>query len=271
VTPLAHAEASAGWLEAAPLLALTALLGAAYVVCAARAPRGWSAWRTASWLAGCGTVAIALSPLVAAAAGPSAHMAQRLLLGMLAPLGLVLAAPMTLVLRVASRRGRRAIAAVLHSRAVRLLGHPVSAALLSTGGLFVVMLTPLYALAEATGPLHLALHVHYLGAGCLFVWAIAGPDPAPGRASMPVRVAVLVAAAGAHAFPAQYLYAHADTPPTGTAGGDVSAFQDAAQVMYYGGDAAELLLTIALFGGWYTRRARRFTRVQRTAASQAAA
>lgn len=270
MTVLAHADGTTAWLEAAPLLALTGLVGGAYVRCATRAPRGWSRWRTASWLAGCSALATAVSPLLTAWADPPAHMAQHLLLGMLAPLGLVLAAPMTLLLRVASRRARRPIARVLHLRTLGVLGHPATAAPLSTGGLFVVMLTPLYALAESNSLVHHAVHLHYLAAGYLFAWAIAGPDPAPARPSMPVRLAALVGAASAHAFLAKYLYAHAATLPPGAAG-DLAAVRDAAQLMYYGGDVAELLLAIALFGGWYARRGRQFMQRAPTAASQAGA
>lgn len=75
-----------------------------YVWLTRRAVRGWTAWRTVAWLAGCSVVGVAMSPVLAGRGDPVAHMAQHLLLGMLAPVGLVLAAPVTLVLR---RRARR--------------------------------------------------------------------------------------------------------------------------------------------------------------------
>ena len=270
MTVLAHAGGTTTWLQAAPLLALTALAGGAYVRCAARTPRAWSRWRTASWLAGCSVLAVAVSPVFTARRDPTAHTAQHLLFGAIAPLGLVLAAPMTLLLRVASRRVRRVVARVLHLRAVGVLGHPVTAALLSTGGMFAVMCTPLYALAESSSLVDHALHLHYLAAGYLFAWAIAGPDPAPGRPSMPVRLAVLVGAAGAHAFLAKFLYAHAATLPPGAAD-DPAGARDAAQLLYYGGDLAELLLAIALFGGRYARGGRQLMHSAPTAAEQAGA
>lgn len=265
----AHADGAAEWAQSAPLLALVAILAGAYVLGATRAPRGWSRWRTASWLAACAVLAIAVSPLLAVDTTAIEHMAQHLLLGMIAPLGLVLAAPITLVLRVAPRRARRTIARVLHLRAFRVVGHPITAAVLSTGGLFVVMLTPVYAVAESNSAVHYALHLHFLVAGYLFAWAIAGPDPAPGRPSMPVRTAVLVGAAGAHAFLAKYLYAHAaDLPPDASWG--IAEVQDAAQLMYYGGDLAELLLAVALFSGWYARRGRQLMRTSPASVPQSA-
>jgi cytochrome c oxidase assembly factor CtaG len=185
-------------------------------------------------------IALLLSGCVLLAAGlslsgedPRTHMAQHLLLGMLAPLGLVMGAPVTLLLRKVPPI-RRPLARVLRSTPVHVLAHPVTAALLSTGGLYAVLLTPIDL------PHHL-LHLHYLAAGCLFTWAIAGPDPAPRRPGVRVRAATLVVAGAAHAVLAKYLYA----------GADDSASRAAAQLLYYGGDLTEVLLAIALFAGWY--------------------
>jgi putative membrane protein len=180
-------------------------------------------------------------------------MAQHLLLGLFAPLALVLGAPVTLLLRVAAPPVRRTLGRALRSAPAHLLAHPVTAALLSTAGLAMVLLTPLYATAERHPLLHAGLHVHYLAAGYLFAWSIAGPDPAPRRPSLGVRAGTLLAAAAGHAVLAKVLYAHAGALPPG-AGQDADAVRAAAQLMYYGGDAAELLLATALFAGWYRRR-----------------
>jgi putative membrane protein len=222
-------------------LVLVGVLAVGYLLAAARDPRGWRPWRTVAWLAGCAALAVGVSPLLAGH-DPRAHVAQHLLLGMLAPLGLVLAAPVTLLLRISPPVTGRAVVRLLRSRPARVLGHPVTAALLSTGGLSVIMLTPAHAVAAG----HPLLHLHYVAAGSLFTWAIAGPDPAPHRPGPMSRAAVLVAAAGGHAFLAKVLYARA---------GD-GAEAAAAQLMYYGGDVAELMLATALFAGWYRRRGR---------------
>jgi putative membrane protein len=58
---------------------------------------------------------------------------------------------------------------ILRWRLVRVVGHPVSAAVLSVGGLFVVMLTPLYSALERYPLVHQGVHLHYLAAGYLFV------------------------------------------------------------------------------------------------------
>jgi putative membrane protein len=116
-------------------------------------------------------------------------------------------------------------------------------------------LTPLYAASVQHGLLHHAVHVHFLAAGYLFAWSIAGPDPAPRRPGTGVRTAVLVVAAGAHSYLGKLLYAGAGELPPG-AGHGTAEMEAAAQWMYYGGDLAELLLATALFAAWYRRAGR---------------
>ncbi|WP_369205495.1 cytochrome c oxidase assembly protein, partial [Streptomyces sp. PU-14G] len=142
--------------------------------------REWSAWRSAGFLSGCGLLAVALLPPLAGWAHGDfrGHMAQHLLVGMYAPLLLVLGAPVTLLLRTLPGKRARALTSVLRSRPARVLTHPVSALLLNTGSLAVLYCTPLYGAAMARPWGHWLLHLHFLAAGCLFAWVVAGPDPA---------------------------------------------------------------------------------------------
>jgi putative membrane protein len=236
----------------APLL-IAAVLVALYGVAVLRQrPRRWSWWRTASWVAGSALLALAFGPPLAALAHQDlrAHMAQHLLLGMFAPLGLVLAAPGTLTLRALPVPAARRLVGLLGSHPLRWLSHPLSALALNVGGMYLLYLTPLYELSRQSGALHVALHAHFLAAGCLFTWAIAGVDPAPHRAAWPLRLAVLTGSIAAHATLAKLMYASG--LPRGVA--DLAELQAAAQLMYYGGDLAELLLAIALFSHWYRQR-----------------
>ncbi|MBM0232522.1 cytochrome c oxidase assembly protein [Micromonospora sp. STR1_7] len=179
-----HAADGPGWLPLLPV----ALLAGGYVLAAVRDSRGWAHRRTAAWLAGCALLAVAVGPLAQLPDDPRGHMAQHLLLGMFAPLGLVLGAPVTLLLRAGPPPVRRMVGRLLRFRPLHLIAHPVTAALLSTGGLALVLLTPLYAVAERQPTLHHALHLHYVAAGYLFAWSLAGPDPAPRRPGLAVRV-----------------------------------------------------------------------------------
>jgi putative membrane protein len=97
-----------------------------------RSGRAWRAWRTITFAVGLVLVAAALSPPVeAAATGARGHMTQHLLLGMYAPL--VLGAPATLPLAALPVRARPRVAAVLRSRPLHALSHPVTAAVLTVG------------------------------------------------------------------------------------------------------------------------------------------
>lgn len=240
------------------LLAVAALVLAAYAVGLAREQRrgrAWSPWRTLGFGAGMTLVIVAMAPPLAAIAHHDlrAHMTQHLLIGMLAPIGIVLGAPMTLALRSLSPLRARRVVAVLHARPTRWLAHPVTALALSLGGMIVLYGTPLYAAMHARPVLHVLVHVHFVAAGCLFAWSIAGVDRVgPARPSHRARLVVLFVAIAAHATLAKTMYALGW--PVGTLH-PVGEAQQAAQIMYYGGDLSELLLAIALFASWpYAQR-----------------
>lgn len=249
-----------GPVPTAVAVALLAALAAAYLLLARRTARrhpakGWSPWRTASFLAGCALVAGALLPPLGAFAHGDfrGHMVQHLLIGMYAPLGLVLGAPVTLLLRTLPSRRARWLTGLLHSRPLRFLAHPVTALLLSTGSLAVLYGTPLYDMTAARPALHWLVHAHFLLSGCLFAWVVAGPDPAPARPGVPARLVLLGVAVAFHAAFSQLLYGgfligvHAP----------VDQVRGGAELMYYGGDLAELLLAGALVATWRPSRGSR--------------
>jgi len=244
-----------GWVLVVLVIAVPSVWYAGAVHARRAGGRTWSGRRTTSFVLGVLLVAVAFSPPAQAAAhgDPRGHMAQHLVLAMFAPLALVLGAPMTLLLGTLRSRGRRRASRLLRSRLVHGLAHPLTAAVFDMGALFVLYLTPLYALAAGNAWLHSLVAAHFLAAGYLFTWSIAGADPAPRRPSLGTRVTVLVAAAAAHAYLAKVLYAGAGALPPGS-GDDAAAARSAALLMYYGGDLAEILLAVALFAAWYRRR-----------------
>jgi putative membrane protein len=220
-----------------------------------RRGRRWSSWRTAGFQLGVVLVASALSP-AAETADARGHMAQHLLLDMYAPIALALGAPVTLLLVALPRRCRRPVAALLRSRPLHALTHVATAAVLSVGGLYLLYLTPLYALTLRSEAAHHLLHAHLLLTGYLFAWAIAGPDPAPRRPGTAARITAVVAAGGAHSYLAMLLYSRAPllSPGNGQGAAELAA---AAQWMYYGGHLADLALLTALFAAWYRRTGQR--------------
>ncbi|MQY06493.1 hypothetical protein ACRB68_45830 [Actinomadura sp. RB68] len=235
------------------LLPLLMAAGYLWLVVRARRRGPWPGWRTGAFLFGVVLVAVALLPPI----GPWAHddfrghMLQHMLIGMYAPIALVLGAPVTLLLRALPARQARRVTALLRSRAMRVLADPVVALLLSVGVLGVLYYSPLYGVMSGQPVLHHLLHLHFLLAGCLFAWVIAGPDPAPHRPGVPARLVLLGVAVAAHATVSQLMYSglylRVDAP--------AEQIQGAAQIMYYGGDIAELLLAAALVAAWRPARA----------------
>lgn len=213
----------------------------------------WPTNRVISFSIGVLLLAVALVPHMHlyAMADIRGHMIQHLIIGMLAPIGLVFGAPMTLTLRSLSKPLSRIIVRFLHSPFVRLLTHPTLALVLNIGGMFLLYLTPLYQLSLSHTFLHVFIHIHFLFAGYLFAWSIVGPDPAPKRPGLSVRLSVLFVAIASHAILSKYMYAQ--VLPSGT-GHSPDQVRVAAQIMYYGGDFSELLLVIALFYLWTKSR-----------------
>lgn len=174
------------------------------------------------------------------------HMYQHLLIGMYAPIGLVLGAPVTLLLRSLPRRAGKTIGRALKSRPLHLLAHPVTALILNVGGLAALYFIPLYTTAAQTPGLHWLIHAHFLLAGYLFAWVIAGPDPAPRRPTVPARLVILGVAIAAHAIISQLLYAGLFVQVNATA----VELRQAGELMYYAGDIAELILAFAMVTAW---------------------
>ncbi|MGH3729650.1 MAG: cytochrome c oxidase assembly protein [Micromonosporaceae bacterium] len=251
-----------------------------------RAGTPWPVWQLASWCAGWAVVVVATSSGLAAYAPLmfSVHMAQHLVLMTLAPILMVLGAPVTLALRALRRttepgmRGPREwLRLALHSRVTKLLAHPVVALAVLTVSLFGMYFTSLYELALRYHVAHLAMLLHLLAAGYLFYWAVVGVDPTPHRVAPPVRMLVLFAGMAFHAFFGVALmqsgfpmaagwYAELDLPWLGdpladqrTAGGIAWSF----------GEIPSLVVAIALVAQWLRadeREARRFDRAVERAA-----
>ncbi len=147
---------------------------------AARNGRCWSRRRTAVFLTGC--LLLILASVPAAHADFLDHTAQHLLVGMYAPLALVLGAPVTLVLRNLPSVGARAVGRILHVRAVRVLGHPITVLGLNLGGLAVLYLTPLYATSRRSTPRPSPIPACTAPSSCISWWPVtsspgSSPDP----------------------------------------------------------------------------------------------
>ena len=135
------------------------------------------------------------------------HMLAHMVLGMVAPIGIVLGAPITLALRTlpqgrtSDERGLRGtLIALLHSKPVGIFTNPVVILALFDGSLFALYMTTLFGNMMNSHLGHLLMNVHFLLAGILFFHVIIGIDPNPRKVPHIVRIVILFAAMSIHAF-----------------------------------------------------------------------
>ncbi|MCI3918694.1 cytochrome c oxidase assembly protein [Paenibacillus sp. TRM 82003] len=211
-----------------------------------RLRRPWPLRRSLCWHAGTLAAAAAVAGPAAALHAPfPAHMLAHLLLGMLAPLLLVLGEPVALTLRALPTGAARRFARWLRAPAFRLAADPAFAALLHIGGLWLLYRTPLYAAMHHQPALHLAVHVHLFLAGFLFTYAIVPAAVTPHRPGLGYRAVVLLLSSAAHGTLSKLMYA---APPAGV---PIAEARAGALFMYYGGDAVTIALTAAFCAQWY--------------------
>ncbi|MGN6241302.1 MAG: cytochrome c oxidase assembly protein [Cellulosimicrobium cellulans] len=168
----------------------------------------WSVGRTVSWCVGI------LILFWVTSGGPamyghvlfSAHMVQHMILAMVVPIFLVLAAPVTLLLRAVpprkdgSRGPREWVLAIVTSRVGQFFANPIVAAVNFAGSMIVFYYTPAFEYALTTYAGHLAMLAHFTLAGYLFANALVGIDPGPHRPPYPQRLLLLFATMAFHAF-----------------------------------------------------------------------
>ena len=168
----------------------------------------WPIYRTVLWLVG-------LALLLWVTGGPinvyqdylfSVHMVGHMLLSMAIPLCLVAGAPVTLAARAIRKRddgtrgGREWILWAVHSPFSRVVTHPLFAAAMFIGSLWVFYYTDLFrwSLYDHIG--HEWMVAHFLIAGYLFTLSLVGADPVPYRYPYPFRLVTLIAVMAMHAF-----------------------------------------------------------------------
>ncbi len=190
------------------LLLITALYICGVVVLKRRGDK-WPVGRTVSFALAVSLVDFATSGGVGVYAhfAFSYHMLGHMILGMIAPIGFVLSAPITLALRTlpqgrsAGERGiRGTLISIIHSKYSVIITNPVIALGLFDGSLFVLYMTPLFGKLMQSHSGHFLMDIHFLLAGYLFFYVIVGIDPNPRKIPHMVRIIVLFAAMSIHAF-----------------------------------------------------------------------
>ena len=136
-----------------------------------------------------------------------AHMIGHMALSMMAPILLVMGAPVTLLLRAlpatspdGSRSPRQWVTSLLHSRYAMFLSNPVIVLALFTVGLYGLYFTGAFGalMSDHTG--HTLMGVHFLLVGLLFSYTVIGVDPQPRPLPYPMRMILVLVAMAIHGF-----------------------------------------------------------------------
>ncbi|SDJ09303.1 cytochrome c oxidase assembly protein [Salimicrobium halophilum] len=229
------------------LLAIILYIGAALYSDRSRHLQKWPAHRYVLFILGvvCAGISV-IGPLAnEARIDFRAHMVGHLLLGMLAPLLLVLARPMTLLLRTLPVAAARKLSFFLRSSYVRVISHPITASVLNIGGLWVLYTTDLYHMMHEHLWIHVLVHLHVFLAGYLFMMAMIYVEPVAHRYSYLYRTIVFIFALAGHGILSKYLYA---SPPAGVPQAEA---ETGSMIMYYGGDVIDAIIIFLLCFHWY--------------------
>ncbi|RCK69799.1 cytochrome c oxidase assembly protein [Desertihabitans brevis] len=248
----------------------------------------WPRGRTAAWVAGWLTITYVSVSQVWQYASTSFdwHMVVHMVFNMGAPALMVLAGPLTLLLRVrgAARPGqllslRDTVNAGLNARALHVLGHPLVIWVLFVGSFYALYLTGLFGTVMKYHWAHQLMNVHFIAVGFLYYLVVIGVD-SPGRpiphiaklgyilAAMPFHAFFAVAVLNSQVIGADY-YSGLDLlwrPVSGAPDGPsalADVQQTGGQLAWGMGELPLLGVTIALLFQWFRsdeRAARRFDR-----------
>ncbi len=227
-------------------------------------------WRLWSWMGGLGAIILALASPIEFYDTTlfSVHMIQHLLLSFVAAPLLVLAAPITLLLRVSSPEARRRwILPVLNSHVVKTVSQPVVAWSLFAAVMWFTHFSPLFDAALEDFTLHRLEHALFLGSAMLFWWPVIGADPSPHRIGFGGRILYLAVGMPLSSFlglvifsASAVLYPHYATLVRDWGPTPLADQQLAGGIMWGGGDVAFVLALLLTVGAWLRHEERESVR-----------
>ena len=215
----------------------------------------------------------------------SYHMIAHMLLGMIAPIGIILGAPITLGLRTLPQgrggheRGvRGTLVSIMHSKLFGIYANPLVALALFDGSLFALYLTPLFGDLMQSHIGHLFMNIHFILAGALFFHVIIGIDPNPRKIPHLARIVTLFAAMSIHSFFSVAVMSSSSLLDGGYYQSlhtpwitDLLADQQRGGAIGWGlGEVPILLALVATFIQWMRDDSREAKRIERTSARKAA-
>ncbi len=178
-----------------------------------RQGKEWPVHRTVWWLVGSMVLTIVMSTGIGMymPAMYSMHMLNHMILSMVVPIGLVLGAPLTLIMEAfpdnpANPGLHEWAKALTQSRALKWVTHPAVNLIQ-----FLVVFYAIYmsfdfyefAISEHAG--HVIMNGLFLVSGYIYFWEVIGTDPLPRRAETRVRLFILFISMPIHLFAGVYL------------------------------------------------------------------
>src|SRR5215213_3322992 len=271
-------------LEAWSVLAVLSVVGLVVylgaVVRLRRSGVAWPWWRILAWIGGTASLFAVTGTWLNGYSMVlfSVHMTQHMVLSLITPLLLLLAAPVTLVLRTLPR-GRGAAGApralllnALHSRFGRVISHPLFTIPLFIASLYGVYFTPLFDALMANPVGHQLMLAHFVVTGLLFFGPIVAQDPWPRTLSHPGRMLELFLPVPFHAFfGVAVMMAGSlvvDTFASPPAGWHVDLLRDqgvAGGIVWAFGELPTVLVLLVIFFSWAASDARRARALDRAA------
>jgi cytochrome c oxidase assembly factor CtaG len=195
------------------------------------------------------------------------HMVQHLLLQFVAAPLLLLAAPVTLVLRAVGQDTRRRLLVILHSRVVKVLTFPILTWFLFAAVNWGWHFSDLYDYALEVDWVHYFQHLTLFGVALLFWFPVIGADPGPWRLPYPVRLFYLFLAMPQNSFlgvaimnAAGVLYPHYATLTRDWGPDPLVDQQAAGTLMWVWGDLTFLLAMLLVIVAWVRQEERRTAR-----------
>ncbi len=195
------------------------------------------------------------------------HMVQHLLLQFVAAPLLLLAAPVTLVLRAADQDSRQRLLVILHSRLLKALTFPVLTWFLFAAVNWGWHFSDLYDYALEVDWVHYIQHLTLFGVALLFWFPVVGADPGPWRLPYPARLFYLFLAMPQNSFlgvailnAADVLYPHYATLVRDWGPDPLTDQRAAGTLMWMWGDLTFLLAMLMVIVAWVRQEERRTAR-----------
>jgi putative copper resistance protein D len=232
-----------------------------------------------AWYGGLAAIGLALLSPIETYSGAllTVHMVQHLLLQFVAAPLLLLAAPVTLLLRAASPDVRRGLLAILHGRVLRAIIFPLVTWFLFAAVNWGWHFSDLYDQALEVEWIHYLQHATLFGAALLFWFPVVGADPGPWRLPYPARLFYLFLAMPQNSFlgvaimnAGSVLYSHYETLARDWGPDPLVDQQAAGTLMWVWGDITFLLAMLLVIVAWVRQEERRTAREEARADAEAA-